>query len=381
MKEFVKNNSLYFFFVLTQVLVVLLGTQNDNIIGNVITLNIAVFYHFAGLLFFTLGYIPFSPKLFINYKKIEKKTIKFSNQFFLLGYLFSIIGIITSIATIGSIISPLEYIKILFSGESNLMEIRYESGSEGLEGVFKMMNYFPVGIFLISNAFNIFFDVKEKDRKKLNRLIVFSLIGCIVKVFFSLDRLTLLAIVLVFFYQYFLVKKINLKYIIYIFLIFTFLSFVTSSRMKGSGVFDFLITYFKLSISNFELVIENQQAQSYGFNTFLLPLWYIMKFFGIDYKVPEPEVWIWSPAQYFASYLYIDFGAFSFIVFFIIGLLVRRIQIKTLKGSIRYTSIYFIILFVLVSFVSVPIIRGVEFWLLLVLASFLCYTVKIEKAV
>lgn len=381
MKEFVKNNSLYFFFVITQILVVLLGTQSDNIIGDVITLNVAVLYHFAGLLFFTLGYMPFSPKLFINYKKIEKKTIEFSNQFFLFGYLFSIIGIITSIATIGSVISPIEYIKLLFSGESNLMNIRYESGSEGLAGIFKMMNYSPVGVFLICSAFNIFFHVKEKDRKMLNRLIVFSLIGCIVKVFFSLDRLTLLAIVLVFFYQYFLVKKINIRYLIYIFLIFTLLSFVTASRMKGTGVFDFLITYFKLSISNFELVIENQQTQSYGFNTFLLPLWYIMKFFGIDYTVPEPEVWVWNPAQYFASYLYIDFGTFSFIIFFIIGFFVRKIQIKTLKGRVRYVSIYFIILFVLVSFVSVPIIRGVEFWLLLVLAFLLCYTVKIEKTV
>jgi hypothetical protein len=378
MKELVKNNSLYFFFVFTQILVVLLGTQKDNIVGENIQLNNAIFYHFAGLLFFTLGYMPISPKVFINYSKIEKKAIVFSNKFFVLGYIFSIVGIITSIATVGSIISPTEYLTLLFSGESNLMEIKYEAGSQGLEGVFKMMNYAPVGVFLITSAFSTFFIIREDDKKRVNRLVFFSIMGCVVKVFFSLDRLTILAIVLVFFYKYFLVKKINLKYIIYIFLIFVLLSFVTASRMNGSNIFDFLVTYFKLSIANFELVIENQKTQSYGFNTFLLPLWYIMKFFGIDYQVPEPEVWIWAPAQYFASYLYIDFGLMSFLFFLIIGFFVRRIQVKAIKGSLNYISVYFIVLFVLASFASVPIIRGVEFWLLLLLAFFLCFTVKTE---
>ena len=379
MNAIIKYNSLFFFFILTQLIVVFLGMQEDKIIGDNVKFSNAILYHFLGLLFFTLGYIPFSKKKFLNYEMISRKQLFVSNNFYFSSYFFAIIGTVTSIATIGSVISPTEYLKLLFGGSSNLMDIRYESGAEGLNGIFKMMNYFPVGIFLISNSFVTFFELSILDRKKMNRLIIFATFSCIVKVFFSLDRLTLLAMVLVFFYQNFLIKKVKLKYVIYILGIFLLLSFITASRMKDVGVMDFLITYFKLSIANFELVIENQKQNSYGFNTFLMPIWYIMKFFGIDYKIPEPEYWVWNPAQYFASYLYIDFGLFSFFIFFIIGQLIRKIQVKTIQGSIRYTSIYFIVLFVLVTFISVPIIRGIEFWLMLSLSLFLSKKVKILK--
>ena len=53
-----------------QILVVILGMQDDKIIGNDVKLNYAIYYHFVGLLFFTLGYIPITPKRFVDYKKI-----------------------------------------------------------------------------------------------------------------------------------------------------------------------------------------------------------------------------------------------------------------------------------------------------------------------
>lgn len=376
MKAIIKNNSLYFFFIFTQLIVVILGVQDDEIIGQNVSYSNAIIYHFVGLLFFTLGYLPLSKKSFINYNTLKKKTIVLTKKYFVFSYLFTILGVTTSIATIGTIVSPTEYLAILFSGGSQLMDIRYESGAEGLGGVFKMMNYFPVGVFLISSALMNFFELSPKDKKNLNRLIVFAIFGCIIKVFFSLDRLTLLAILLVIFYQNFLNKKIKLKYLIYVGGFFALLSFITASRMKDSGVLDFLVTYFKLSIANYEMVIERQSEFSYGFNTFLLPLWYILKFFSIEYTVPEPQFWVWNPAQYFASYLYIDFGIYSFLIFFVLGLIVRRIQVKTLMGNLRYTSMYFIVLFVLVTFISVPIVRGIEFWLIMILAVFLSTKVK-----
>lgn len=376
MKTIIKNNSLYFFFIFSQFLVVILGVQDDKIIGQNVNFTNAIIYHFVGLLFFSLGYLPMSKRRFINYNTIKKKNIILSKNYFIFSYLFIIIGVITSVATISTIISPIEYLTILFSGGSQLLDIRYESGAEGLGGIFKMMNYFPVGVFLVSSAFMNFYEIGNKDKKKLNQLIIFAILGCIVKVFFSLDRLTLLAILLVIFYQNFLNKKVKLKYIIYVGAFFILLSFITASRMKDSGVLDFLVTYFKLSIANYELVIERQSEFSYGFNTFLSPFWYIMKFFSFDYKVPEPEFWIWNPAQYFASYLYIDFGIYSLLIFLILGFIVRRIQVKTLMGNLRYTSIYFITLFVLVTFISVPIVRGIEFWLIIILAVFLSTKVK-----
>ena len=376
MKTIIKNNSLYFFFIFSQFLVVILGVQDDKIIGQNVNFTNAIIYHFVGLLFFSLGYLPISKRRFINYNTIKKKNIILSKNYFIFSYLFIIIGVITSVATISTIISPIEYLTMLFSGGSQLLDIRLESGAEGLGGIFKMMNYFPVGVFLVSSAFMNFYEIGNKDKKKLNQLIIFAILGCIVKVFFSLDRLTLLAILLVIFYQNFLNKKVKLKYIIYVGAFFILLSFITANRMKDSGVLDFLVTYFKLSIANYELVIERQSEFSYGFNTFLSPFWYFIKFFSFDYKVPEPEFWIWNPAQYFASYLYIDFGIYSLLIFLILGFIVRRIQVKTLMGNLRYTSIYFITLFVLVTFISVPIVRGIEFWLIIILAVFLSTKVK-----
>jgi hypothetical protein len=110
-----------------------------------------------------------------------------------------------------------------------------------------------------------------------------------------------------------------------------------------------------------------------------MPFIFILRFFGVKYEVIEPENWIWNPAQYFASYLYIDFGFFSVLFFFLIGWLVRIIQVKTLKGNLKFVAVYFIVLFGITTFISVPIIRAVEFWLLISLGLFLSKFVKIVE--
>ena len=73
MKTIIKNNSLYFFFIFSQFLVVILGVQDDKIIGQNVNFTNAIIYHFVGLLFFSLGYLPISKRRFINYNTIKKK--------------------------------------------------------------------------------------------------------------------------------------------------------------------------------------------------------------------------------------------------------------------------------------------------------------------
>jgi len=65
--------------------------------------------------------------------------------------------------------------------------------------------------------------------------------------------------------------------------------------------------------------------------------------------------------------------------FFLIGWLVRIIQVKTLKGNLKFVAVYFIVLFGITTFISVPIIRAVEFWLLISLGLFLSKFVKIVE--
>ena len=378
MKLFIRNNALFFLFIASQIVVAILGVQDDKIIGEFRSFKSALFLHFLGLILFTVGYLPLSKSTFLPLK-IEKKQITINPAFYKISYVVTVVGVVTSIVTIGTFIPPKQYLEILFTGGKGLGDLRAEANSSGLSGFFKMMNYFPLGIFLISNAYSVFYKMHDSELKKINNLSLFSLLASIVKVFFVMDRLTILAIILVYSYKFILDGKIKTKFLIYMFLVIPILSFVTSSRMDGFGVFDFLVTYFKLSLANFELVIDNQENFSYGFNSFLMPFIFILRFFGVTYEVIEPEKWVWNPAQYFASYLYIDFGFFSVLFFFFIGWLVRVIQVKALKGNLKFVAVYFIILFGITTFISVPIIRAVEFWLLISLGLFLSKYVKLVE--
>lgn len=370
-KKIFKYNALLYIFILLQLMVALFSLMDDEIIGNSININYAILIHVSTLCFFILGYLPNSQKYYINYKLIKKKRIILSKKFVIISIFFIILGLGTSIATIGEVMSPTEYLNKIFSGGSSqeLTEAKIEAGEGGLSGILKMLNYLPLGVFLIVNGIKVFYTYSQKDNSRLNLVIYTSLIACFTKMLFSLDRLTLLAILLVFVYRFFLDKKINSKAIILIGVIFFLLGFITSLRMEDSSILDFIIVYFKLSITNFQLVLDTQKDWSYGFNTFLMPLGFIFRFFGIEnFDVPGPDKWVWNYAQYFTSSFFIDFGYFFFIGFYVLGALVRKLQVKSIYGKKYYTQIYFIILFALASFVSVPIVRGVEFWVMLTLA-------------
>ena len=366
-----KFNALFYCYIFLQLLVVIFGAMEDKVIGNSINITYASIIHITTLLFFSLGYLPISKRFYTNYKSIKKKQIILSNKFVFYSLFFTITGLITSVATIGEVMSPTEYLSKIFAGGSNqeLIEAKVEAGEAGLSGILKMLNYLPLGVFLIVNGIKVFYNQSVRDSSRLNFVIYFSLAVCFIKMLFSLDRLTLLAILFVFIYRYFLDKKVNTKAIVMIVFIFFVLGFITSLRMEDTTILDFIVVYFKLSITNFQLVLDNQNEWSYGFNTFLMPLAYVFKFFGIDdFSVVGPKTFIWNHAQYFTSSFYIDFGYFFLIGFFFMGVLIRKIQVKSILGKPYFPQIYFIVLFALASFVSVPIIRGVEFWVMLVLA-------------
>lgn len=373
-KKILKFNALFYIYIFLQILVVFFGAMEDHVIGNsinTIDIDYAIIIHISTLLIFSLGYLPITKRHYVNYSFIKKRKILLSKKFVFFSIIVTIIGLATSIATVGEVMSPTEYVGKLFSGESNkeLAEAKFEAGEGGLSGILKMLNYLPLGVFLIVNGIKSFYDVSKKDTSKLNFVIIFSLTACFIKMLFSLDRLTLLAILLVLVYKYFLDRKVNTKAIALVFLVFFVLGFITSLRMEDTSILDFIIVYFKLSIANFQLVLDSQTEWSYGFNTFLMPLAFVFKFFGVeDFNITGPNTFIWNHAQYFSSSFFIDFGYFFFIGFYLMGIFVRRLQIKSISGASYYPQIYFIVLFALASFVSVPIIRGVEFWVMILLA-------------
>lgn len=367
MRAFLKNNFIFFIYCSLQIIVVFFSSFEDEIIGQQYKVDKAITYHSFSLFLFCFGYLTAN----IRKKNRYIKHYKLANSFKNFSYICIIIGTITSIATVGSIVSPQEYLNILFSGGDEVTDIKVEAGEGGLSGVLKMLNYLPLGIFLISSSYYNFLSLPQSDKVKLLRIKKYSLIASIIKTLFSLDRLTILAILLVVIYEQAIVKKINLKIFLAISLLFTILSFLTASRMGETSVFQFLVTYFKLSLVNYQLVIENFNNWTFGWSTFLVPLWYILKFFGINRDVIVPTYWIWNPAQYFNSYLYMDFGIYSILLFYFFGVIIRRLQIAVLKSKKFFISLYFIVLFAISTFISVPFIRGIEFWLLIFL-SYIC---------
>ena len=375
MRAFLKNNFIFTIYCSLQIIIVFFSSFQDEIIGQQYEIDEAITYHIFSLFLFCFGYLTSNIKR--NNRIVKKYTLVKSFKTF--SYLCIIIGTITSIATVGSIISPQEYLNILFSGGNEVTDIKVEAGEGGLSGVLKMLNYLPLGIFLISSSYYNFLSLSNKDRADLLKIKRFSLLASIIKTLFSLDRLTILAILLVIIYEQAIVKKIKLKVFFGISILFLVLSFITASRMGETSVFQFLVIYFKLSLVNYQQVIEYFDNWTYGWSTFLVPLWYILKFFGLNREVVVPTYWVWNPAQYFNSYFYMDFGVYSILLFYFLGVIVRMLQTGVSKSKKFAISLYFIVIFAVSTFISVPFIRGIEFWLLIFLSFLSTRFIKNEN--
>lgn len=370
MKNIIRNNGIILVFLFTQLLLFCLALQNDSIIGNNYSITKALTFHFLIIILVLFGY-SLKKIIVIKYSIFcdINNNYKLKKGFFVFCLILIIIGLLTSILTVGSIISPQEYLSQLASKDEGIAEIRQQAGDGGLGGIFKMLNYCPLAIYLITSSYLTFFNFNELENKKIRNINVMSLIASMIKVLFSLDRLTIMAVLLVQIYTNVIKKKINVKFLFVVGSILGLGGFITASRMSDSGMLDFLVVYCKLSLVNFQMVIDSQADFSYGFQTFLSPLSFVAKFFGIGISIPEPSVWVWNPAQYFNSYLFMDFGYLSFLLYPFIGYFMNYVEIKKRRGSAFYTSFYFVLMFTITTFISVPFLRGMEFWLLIIICS------------
>jgi hypothetical protein len=366
MKSIISNNGIYLVYIFSQLIILFFSFQKDEIIGETYNFSQALAYHFLIIVLISIGYSIRKIVVFRSpLTKLNCHSFKLKKGFYFLCLVLILIGVLTSVLTIGSIVSPQEFLSQLIAMDAGIAEIRQQSGDGGLGGIFKMLNYSPLAVYLITSSFLIFYDFNEDDSAKIKKINFFALIGAIIKVFFSLDRLTIMAILLVQLYTNMTKKKIKLNFLLVIGAVLFTGSFITASRMDGSSFFDFLIVYFKLSIVNFQIVIDHHKELSYGMQTFLSPLYFIGKFFGIELIIAAPIDYVWNPAQYFNSYLFMDFGFISFFIYPFIGYFINYIELRKKQGSKFFTSSYFVFMFAFTTFVSVPFIRGIEFWLVI----------------
>ncbi len=368
-------NNLYFYFFLSQLIFLPIHFYQTPLLSSTINTDKAIWLHMIGVFWSAVGY--FTVQLIYSLRgekaeKIEDKSYYFKNIFYVCSYLFIIVGIVINILQVVLYVPIMEYMSKMFSGsyEAGIRDdYLLPSDEGGLPGIIKMFADAPLSIYLMSLGLLNFMKLDGVDTQKLKSLSRVALGGVLVKVFFSIEHKIIMAVLLV---NIFLGLKNGYfkkyRYWILIVLLFLMADYLSVKRLEDMRLIDFTLLYFKLGLVNFQLMIETCTKYTYGFSTILSPLYYILKFFNLPSPDFEPYFeWEWNPAQYFSSYAFQDFGYFYFIMFYVVGILLCQIDSKALKQSIYTSAIYFVVLFGIVSFVFVPIIRGLDFWLALLL--------------
>jgi hypothetical protein len=308
----------------------------------------------------------------------EDKQYSFSNTFYVCSYSLIIVGTIVAILQVILFVPLMEYISNLFSSDFDAdIRLAYLLSSDegGLSGIIKLLAFAPLSIYLMSFGLLNFLHLDIADMQKLRRLNKMALLGTTIKVFFSLDHLTIMAVLMANIFtgiQKGYIKHI--KFFISLTPIFLLANFLSSKRLEGFGIVDFVLLYFKLGLVNFQLMIETVSGYTYGFSSIFAPLYFIFKFFGLSLPdfATSYYAWEWNPAQYLTSYAFQDFGYFYFILFYFIGFTIYFVDLKTLKRKNIYSSaIYFLVLSGIISFLLVPAMRGMEFWFAFIVPLFL----------
>jgi oligosaccharide repeat unit polymerase len=364
MKNFILNNGLFLAFVVPQLVMLLFAQFDVDEIPN-IEISEALFFHFSAVSLFVLGYFISSIILYGNKKK-STTFIRLSSKLKNLSFLLIIIGLITSISTMMMFVGVGEYFVMLLSGNFEILELRAAAAHGGISGVFKMFNYAPLAVYMLTSSLLFFCNTHPYDNKTLKKIQRVALVGSILKVFFSLDRLTILAILVVLFF--YILKSSISKFKIVLYSVFgvLFLSFITSIR-QGESIIYFLSLYSKLGITNLQMILDSNASPTYnGANTFLLPLNTVFSFLNIpalkEYAITSYQ---WNSAQYFNAYLFQDFGYLSLFFYPFFALICKIIEIKKNNGSLFFIGSYLFLFFVLITFITVPFIRAVECWFVL----------------
>ena len=348
-----KFNNIFFYFFSSQLLIFPAYFYHTPLISSDIQLNKAIWIHFIGICFSAVGYFTAKyiyvlreqtlPELF------PEKDHYFQNSFYVFSYFFVLVGTIINMLQVFLFVSPMDYISKIFSAEFDAdIRIAYLLSSEagGMPGIIKMFSYAPLSIYLMSFGLSTFLKLDDVDIQKLKVLRGVSLVAIIIKVFFSLDRLTIMAVILA--NIFFGLKEGYLKKMrFWFFLICSFLlaDYLSSKRWEDFGIIDFVLLYFKLGLVNLQLMIESVNEYTYGFSTILGPLLFVLKFLNLSPPNFEYSYeWEWNPAQYFTSYAFEDFGYFYFLLFYLVGVLLHPLDVKIQQKNIYVSAIYFVVL-------------------------------------
>ena len=364
-------NNLLWYFLFSECLFFLAALYQDDLLVYNGDLTTAYAYHAVAIASFSLGYLIKQLTLTKKYMPPSptKVIYRLKPQFYFFSYLLIVAGIAVTIAQIAITINPLDYMSNLLSGnfQAGLRDAFLLSSAEGgLSGVIKMFGVAPLSVYLFSLGILTLLDVDDHQKKRLVKLNRWALAMVLVKVLLSLDRMTIMAILVANFFRMTKRQEVFLKRNLIIMSSVVMLgSFLSSKRIEGYGILNSLFLYLKLGIVNLQNMIDSLHGHTYGFSTLLSPFTFISR----ALPLPLPEIstefnWEWNPAQYTVSYSYQDFGVFFFLLFLILGYVSKKIDFMAIKRhNIYFVSAYFMALYGLISLIAVPAFRGMEFWL------------------
>lgn len=346
-----------------------------------IKLDKAIFFHLFMQVFVIIGYILrslFEIKSSLHY--VTKGELKFKSSFYFVSIALMIFGLSSVLFQISATQSVGDYLSMLFSDSKDLsIRDAYLTSSEdgGVSGIYKVFAQAPLSIYLFTfSLLNLNkYSINERSKRRLYQLNLVALFFTFVKIFFALDRLTILALLLCHVFNIVNSKRIfKLKTFVLAAFFIGFASYITTSRVSTINILDGLLLYFRLGLTNLAILIETQDAVALGRFTLFGPFQFILKFFGINLS-PFIFDFDFDPAQYLAGYAFLDFGYGALLFYFSLGFLLAHIDNYALiKKNIYFTSIYFTVLYCTVSFITVPASGGMEFWLCLLIPLILLKT-------
>lgn len=336
----------------------------------------------VGFIFHSLALISFLIGVFIASFRVKqvgltKKNvaIRVKKGFSFFVVFFSLVGVFVSALQVSISVSLFDYFYSFFNSEfdseiRNAYLLPYSEG--GLPGVIKVFANSTLAVTLLLCSMLFFYSYDNRLARKLKILLFFSLSMLLVKVLLSLDRITIFALVFPFVFYFFKYKLyFNISSYLLFFIVFLLMNFISLNRLPDHGILDFFFLYFYLGFSNLELVIESFDSRSYGLSTFFSPFLFIARFLKIDFNLSFDFVWVWNPAQYSVSYFYMDFGPFYIVFFFLFGYFISRLTNYAYLAKPFSSSTYFVFFYGFMSFVTVPVFRGLEIYLAIIISYFL----------
>lgn len=327
--------------------------------------------HALAILSFMVGVVLAFFCLKIKYD--DSAFLRPRRGFYFVSYCFSVLGLAITLYQVSLSINILEYVKSLLEGSGELREAFLLSSSEGgLPGPLKMLANSTLGVVLMVFGLLYFYSTSPREKKKLKKLLVFSVFILFLKIIFSLDRASIFAIIFPLMFAAVKVgwyRRGSFYFVVFFFILS--LNYISSKRLEGYDIVDFVMLYFYLGISNLEILVDTLQGHTFGFNTLLAPLDFVFNFFSIDFGPDAEFDWVWNPAQYGVGYAYMDFGIFYFLFFLVLGVFARYLTVKSYSKRLIFCSSYFVFVYGLMSFVTVPVIRGLEFYVSLIVSIFI----------